>query len=462
MSDNMDDPDLDGVANYEYDDNFEKDLDWLINDAEANADLQKNGEEFNGESSEKENIPPFSLEKYNSITDSEFSKKTMEEARTTYEVNDTEDEEARRYITEKIEEANKLLQTEIIDENRQKKLKFKDNLVDLEVPPAEYHENESKDEDIVDSLSQLHFSDVIREENGGPEEPKNRKILIEKDGKFELVTLGDIENKSFLPPISNEAELQSSERKNQQPSSLGNLPNERVVGAPTGNAFGDSHFYLPQPPTQPKTRPSSAANIIKPGHRTNSQRRVQSAGLPSKNTTYCLSPEQKEIQKRMYERKMKLKKEEEERKKEEELLKRKDNEIAFKAWIQKKKEQSVEERRIQQAKHLEVMPVPDEEKDPLEAYNLWLKRKKKERVRERKIEELKRQEHVTYLQEREGSERAFKKWLKEKRNQKRTEQQLAMERSRRLLKEARRKKQIQNLLYSVSDTKSFRYVDNYT
>ncbi|OCT94739.1 coiled-coil domain-containing protein 181 [Xenopus laevis] len=455
-------------TDYDYEDDFEKDLDWLINeDAQSNADVQKEikQEENGDEHSEKENIAPIPEV---DTANPRYELTAKDEGEAEYEANDTEDEEARRYIAEKIEEANKLLETEIIDENRERKLKFKDNLVDLEVPPVEYHENgrnESGDENIVDGLSQLHLSNTAltnehRDDNGHAREQKDGKILIEKDGKFELVTLSDIESQSFLPPINNsssEKDMQKSLLNAQQPSTLGK---EGTVGQKGIDGYND--VYLPQPPSTPKARPSSAAHLMKFSHRMNSPRRVQSAGLPSRNTTFCLSPEQKELQKRTHERQMKQKKEEEEHKKEEEEQKRKENEIAFKVWIHKKKDQFAEERRIQQAKLLEVMSVTEEERDPQKAFNLWLKRKHKERLREQKIDDLKKQEAIAYLQERGEGEKAFKRWLKEKRIQKRTEQQAALERSRRLLLDARRKKQIQTLLYSISDSRSFRYVDNYT
>ncbi|KAM4796894.1 coiled-coil domain-containing protein 181 isoform 2-T2 [Rhinophrynus dorsalis] len=450
----------------EYEDDFEKDLDWLINeDMIANADAQnRNGEEdFNevnkqdtkliNEENGSENVQ----NEINVLDDavSDLSLTPVLETVPECEENDVDDEEAKRYIAEKIEEANKLLEKETIDEKRERKLKFKDNLIDLEVPPLEYSENDinesSGEDDIVDGLKQLQFSDIPQKkndplyENGGTEEEhKDGKILVEKDGKFELVTLRDIESHSFLPPIpNNEKEQLRSTSK-----------------SPQGVVNGSNDVYLPQPPNKPKVRPSSATNI-KSLHRIKSPRRVQSASLPSRNT-FCLSSEQKEQRKRMQERQEKLKKEEEERRKKEEEEKRRENEIAFKAWLQKKRSQLEEEKRIQQAKQMEHINITDEERNPKEAYNLWLKRKYKERVREKKIEELKKQESFVYLHEREDSEKAFKQWLREKRIQKRAENLAAKERSRRLIAEARRKKQIQNLLYNISDSKPLRYVDNYT
>ncbi|KAM4700414.1 coiled-coil domain-containing protein 181 [Discoglossus pictus] len=467
----------------EYEDDFEKDLDWLINedeDKENNSDAIANEQNYD-KLEERKDIREDAKEMVNEENGRE-SPKTESLLHVLIESNSNEssslesvpeflgieidDEEAKRYITEKIEEANKQLELETVNENRERKLKFKDNLVDLEVPPLEFSEtekNESSEEDVVDSLSQLQVSEsppqekMHLDENGIPkEEHKDGKILVERDGKFELVNIRDIENQGFLPPINGS----KNENESSKMSGKSFPSNEEASGSHQKvNSF--SNGYLPQPPGQPPIRPSSAA-LINSLSRIKSPRRVQSAGLPPRHTTYSLSPEQKELQKRHQQRQEKLKKEEEERRKEEEEEKRRENEIAFKAWLQKKKSQHGEEKRIQQAKEIEKATSGDEDRDPSEAYTLWLKRKHKERLRERRIEQLRKQEADTYLHETHEGERAFKQWLRRKRIEKHTEQQLAKERSRRLLIEARRTKQLQNLLYSISDSKTFHYLDHYS
>ncbi|XP_053313473.1 coiled-coil domain-containing protein 181 [Spea bombifrons] len=468
----------DSVEAQEYEDDFEKDLDWLINeDNEADGDAQNQNDEeqandLRSDTNElvnKENGSDnsYSGDKSPSSDDAhgepnEISNHLLENL-TEYEENDIDDEEAKRYIAEKIEEANKQLEKETIDEKRERKLKFKDNLVDLEVPPLEYAEtdrNESCDEDVVDSLSRLHFSDVSQKENHHIEsrdtekEKKNQKFLVEKDGKFELLNLSDMESQHFLPPINNEREHSKS-----PPSTMFGTSERDILNQNDNSA--DEIFY-PKPPSQPKARPSSAANTVNSAHKVKSPRRVQSASLPPRNTTYSLSPEQKQLQKRIQERQEKLKKEEEERRKAEEENKKKENEIAFKSWLLKKKDHLLEERRIQQAKQLENTNTPDEDRDPGEAYRLWLRKKHKDHLKEKKMDELKKLEAAMYIHERDECERAFAEWLRRKRMQKRAEHQAAKERSRRLLIEARRIKHMHNLLYNISDSKTFRYVDSYS
>ncbi|XP_053560608.1 coiled-coil domain-containing protein 181 [Bombina bombina] len=464
-------------GNAEYEDDFEKDLDWLINeDTESGTEEQNSnkneelndfkedtvnltGEENGGEKTEIDHLHS------ESSTDSMHLLKTVTE----YGENDLDDEEAKRYIAEKIEEANKLLEMETVDESRQRKLKFKDNLVDMEIPPMEYSENtknESGDEDVVDSISHLHVSNISEQENdhlddnaSSEGDQKNGKVLVERDGKFELVNICDIENQHFLPPIK------SSDNGIETSNTLGK--SSQSFEEPLGLYQKDNVFsgvYVPQPPNQPKTRPNSSINFRKPTSKIKSTRRVQSAGSTSKNTTFTLSAEQKDLLKKLQQKQEKLRKEEEERKKQEEEQKKIENEIAFKAWLHKKKGQQTEEKKIQQAKELEKLETTnsdDEDRDPKEAFNLWLQKKEKERLREKRVEEQKRQEVNAYLPKRQETEKAFKQWLRRKRSEKYAEEQAAKERSRQLLIEARRTKQIQNLLYSISDSKTF-YLGHYS
>ncbi|XP_063300346.1 coiled-coil domain-containing protein 181 isoform X2 [Pelobates fuscus] len=458
------------AGSQEYEDDFEKDLDWLINEDNENGAGPQNhtGEEhiddlkLNTNRLEKENKENnHSYSETESPSDGVYSEANSLETMIEGEDNFIDDEEAKRYIAEKIEQANKQLENETVDENRERKLKFKDNLVDLEVPPLEYVESERSEEDVVDSLSQLHVSEVPSKENehqlengSSEEEHKEGKILVEKDGKFELVNLQDIESSHFLPPINNEKDPSKHQVRLQQSDMFGTSPCEK--GFIKQKASNNIEGFYPKPPSQPKGRPGSAAYTVNSVQK--STRRVQSATLPSRNTTFSLSPEQKQLQKRIQEKQERLKKEEVERQKEMEENKRKENEIAFKAWLQKKRGQLFEERRIQQAKVLEKMNVTDEERDPEEAFNRWLKKKHQEHLKERKIEDLKKQEAAFYLNDRGDCERAFTTWLRQKRIQKRIEHQEAKERSRRLLVEARRAKQMHNLLYNISETNSFRYM----
>ncbi|XP_053900321.1 coiled-coil domain-containing protein 181 isoform X3 [Malaclemys terrapin pileata] len=518
MSDKKDTNDLreagDSTESAEYEDDFEKDLEWFINEekgeedddpgeTENEEDVEANTDEDNEERKEgvdqlpqpdadlKESPPneekPVSISEvkpldHTSDTDSESS---IQESKleNQQELDEEDDEEIKRYILEKIEEANKLLENqEPLDENRERKLKFKDKLVDLEVPPLEDTEacknDPESEEDFSSRLSQLHISNdpglqsMSFSLNGGKdEEHKDGKILVEKDGKFELLSLRDIESHGFLPPISvsfTDIEAQPISPKFSHAVIFGtpSLTKEEPLVQPGVNAFfpiGEEFVCFPKPPPNPKYRPNSAINIARSVEMGRTPRRVQSANVPLRSSTYGLSPKQKEMQKQMQQRKEKLRKEEAAQKKQQEEEKKRENDMVFRAWLQKKKEQVQEEKRIQRAKELEGSNSRQENRDPEEAFRLWLKKKHQDQMKEKQMEILRRQEECLYFLPRtEERDRAFKQWLKRKREEKRAEELAAKERSRQLRLEARRAKQIQNILCTISEPKSFRFTDHYS
>ncbi|XP_051003698.1 coiled-coil domain-containing protein 181 isoform X2 [Acomys russatus] len=387
-----------------------------------------------------------------------------------------EDEEVRRYIMEKIIEANMLLQNqEPTSDRRERKLKFKDNLVDLEVPPIEDSDTSKafseSENNMSGKLSELCISGELGQENvflpvtDGSCEENDRKILVERDGKFELMSLQDIENQGVLPLINstNGIENETPQLLLRSPDpSVGDVKKEETETKahvlPLSSA-GEPLAQVPEPPPSPKTRPSSAANpnLNKKIRRANF--RTQSAVVSSVTSTYCLSPRQKELQKQLERKREKLKREEEQRKIEEEIEKKRENEMVFKAWLQKKREQVLEMRRVQRAKQIEDLSSRQVNRDPQQAFRLWLKKKHEEQMKERKTEELRKQEEcLFFLRGTEGRERAFKQWLRRKQIEKIAEQQAVKERSRQLRLEARRSKQLQSNLYNMPD---FRFTDHY-
>ncbi|XP_030890819.1 coiled-coil domain-containing protein 181 isoform X1 [Leptonychotes weddellii] len=502
--------DMDSKESGEYEDDFEKDLEWLINEKEKsgasiiemacgneennNQELKDNETEIehtkqhsDPDKSSKDELSPRrndfisvpSIQPLDPVSDSDSENSSQEsKVESQRDLEEEEDEEVRRYIMEKIIQANKILQNqEPVNDNRERKLKFKDKLVDLEVPPLEdtdthknYFENESS---MSGKLSQLCISNEFGQENvllsltdGNCEENKDRKILVEKDGKFELLNLQDIESQGFLPPIN----ANSTENEPHQLSPRSS--NSNVNGAKKEEPIGKIHAiayssteeplaYIPQPPPNPKTRPSSAVNSDRSKGNRKANHRTQSANISAVTSTYSLSPRQKELQKRLEQKREKLKREEEQQKIEEEKEKKKENDMVFKAWLQKKREQVLEMRRIQRAKQIEDMNSRQENRDPQQAFRLWLKKKHEEQLKERKTEELRKQEEcLFFLKGTEGRERAFKQWLRRKRIEKLVEQEAARERTRQLRLEAKHSKQLQSHLY-MSEAKSFRFTDHY-
>ncbi|XP_075396586.1 coiled-coil domain-containing protein 181 [Tenrec ecaudatus] len=500
--------DIDSKECGEYEDDFEKDLEWLINEKEKKSDsiyemasekeemmsqeLKENAaemectkqlsdsEEFlNDEVSSRRNdfISVPRIQPLDPMSDSD-SENSFQEPRTESQkdLEEEEDEEVRLYIMEKIIQANKLLQNqEPVNDKRERKLKFKDKLVDLEVPPLEdtdtYKKRFENESSMSGKLSQLCISSEIIQENvllsfddEACEDNKNRKILIERDGKFELVNLQDIESQGFFPPINNA----DNEPQQVSPRSPNSPVNGVMKEEPTAKIHAVAHSstgemlaYVPQPPTNPKTRPNSAVNPERRKGRGKPNYLTHAASISPVTSTYCLSPRQKELQRQLEQKRERLKREEEQRKIEEEKEKKKENDMVFKAWLQKKRGQVLEMRRIQRAKEIEDMNSRQGNRDPHQAFRSWLKKKHEEQMKERKTEALRKQEEcLFFLKGAEGRERAFQQWLRRKRIEKLAEQQAVKERSRQLRLEAKRSKQLQNQLYTMSEAKAFRFTDH--
>ncbi|XP_059268388.1 coiled-coil domain-containing protein 181 isoform X6 [Mustela nigripes] len=350
--------DTDSKESGEYEDDFEKDLEWLINEKEKsgtsiiemacgneeniNQELKANETEIehteqhsDPDKSSKDELSPRrndfisvpSIQPLDPISDSD-SENSFQESRveSQRDLEEEEDEEVRRYIMEKIMQANKILQNqEPVNDRRERKLKFKDKLVDLEVPPLEdtdthknYFENESS---MSGKLSQLCISNEFGQENvllsltdGNGEENKDRKILVERDGKFELLNLQDIESQGFLPPIhahGTENEPHQLSPRSSNSSVNGAKMEESIarIHAVAHSAAEEPLAYIPQPPPNPKTRPSSAVNSDRSKGNGKSNHRTQSANVSPVTSTYGLSPRQKELQKRLELKREKLKRE---------------------------------------------------------------------------------------------------------------------------------------------------------
>ncbi|XP_032888905.1 coiled-coil domain-containing protein 181 isoform X3 [Amblyraja radiata] len=470
----------------EYEDDFEKDLDWLINEETKNSDEDpedyeddenieakidkelgdeeeeakesKDDEKNSGSEIEKSNNKGFhnnmknangeeirttisSAPKSDTCSESLFQELKQEDQQ-----DEEQSEEVKRYIMEKIEQANKELKDEDpVNQNRERRLKFKDNLVDLEVPPVEFTEidrdngeitgpmcikyisnNVQKDNDkevtdqksgkcisndaqkdndgeVTDQMSQMHISNDAQkvddtERQWDDDKNKDKEVLMEKDGKFELLSLQDFENQGLLPQIS----VAFSENEWEQPNNL------------KGKNLSSSQNNLSPSPTE-------VLNTLKLQLEQNDRvtsppktlpRRTQSAVVSPKQSAHLIIAEHKEIN-----------------------------------WkTQQKKEQ----------------PKAKDFRDPNDAFNLWLKKKREQQFKEQQIETMRKreQDYNSRLHSREDSEKAFKQWLKRKKAEKRAEQLAAKERCKKFLLEARKVKRMQTLLCTLNESKSFQF-DNY-
>ncbi|KAJ3599911.1 hypothetical protein NHX12_033865 [Muraenolepis orangiensis] len=519
-----------------YEDDFEKDLDWLITedsrsedqdpdseDIEAKIDkeleeLEKEGTTKEEKKRRKANVQaaddgkaeeeerwPSPMEPL--VYDSDRSDLSPAGGRWAWPASaDEQTDEEKKYILDKIQQANlELRDQEAPDATRHRRLHFKETLVDLVVPPLEYQQNHKQPQtdgrggvegvpatvggkttdrgaegEVSGRLSELNISprkdsavgegssraagwsvsDSLELGKVGGEGSREGRVLVEKDGKFDLVSLKEVESHGLLPPLAKHSRDNVRSSPHLQEVSPG-LNKTRTFPRPLSHQ-GLERLRAPRPPSQPRNRPSSASHSLRGTQKQGAKRRVQSAtGSPSQ-ATYTLSPQHKDMLQKIQERRGRLAREAEQRKQEEEEQKRQENEVAFRAWLKRKREQLREERRVHRAQEMERQNSTRDTGDGEEAFRFWLRRKQEQQHKERELEEMKKMEEESgyVLHNREECEQAFKEWLKQKQVEKRAEQQAARQLSRRLVVEERRARRMQDLLCSVNEAKPFRFAEH--
>ncbi|XP_027883290.1 coiled-coil domain-containing protein 181 isoform X3 [Xiphophorus couchianus] len=398
----------------DYEDDFEKDLDWLIGeegqseqgsdygdiDAEIDKELEKEetpGEGIGNEDRDKkpdhvedhEERWPSPMEPLGYDTDKESTSLPAESPSEMYEQTDEE----QMYILGKIEQANKELQEqETPDMTRQRRLHFKDTLVDLVVPPLLPDSNSDDTDEEKESALIVGAACVVS--------GVLSNLIIDSSGQV------SIKDRAMVSDAESEVSRKRSELY-------------------TSDTEGE----------------------------VSSEERAKVTDADS---------EQKELLQKMNERKERLAREAEQRKREEEELKKQENEQAFKSWLIRKREQIFEERKIHRAKEIERMNAKRDVYDPEEAYRSWLKKKKEQVQRERQVLELRKHEEECncLMHSRQECDHAFNLWLKRKQDEKRAQQLLALEQSRRLGLEVRRSRRMTELICSVSKNRPFQFTDD--
>lgn len=217
------------------------------------------------------------------------------DAESKHEHDDEDLEEEKKSIHKKIEQANKQLQDqEAPDETRRRRLHFKDTLVDLVVPASDLEDSPA---DVSGHMLKLKIS--TQEESNRPDKhregAREGRVLVEKDGKFDLVSLKEMESPGLLPPLP-ETQHEQGKSPSSSPKPLSS----------SGSSASSEPRYAPRPPTRPRARPNSASNMQRMVFRHGSKRRVQSASGVSPHATFFLSPQQKDVLNKQQERREKI------------------------------------------------------------------------------------------------------------------------------------------------------------
>ncbi|XP_042584898.1 coiled-coil domain-containing protein 181 [Cyprinus carpio] len=471
----------------EYEDDFEKDLDWLISEESKSEEQDPDDDEIEAQIDKEleEDVHKHKAEMADEEADErwptpmeplegELDPDRDDLVTSPHLQNDEDLDEEKKYILDKIQEANKQLQDQDApDHGRRRRLQFKDTLVDLVVPAQEFDAQESngasyrdleEEQEVSGQMQRLKISPKEESRIGEHEDEHNAgakegRVLVEKDGKFDLVSLKEVESQGLLPPLPVADIQRASSRQSESGLHLGKSP----VSSPRQNSSspfppGTETLYIPKPPPKHRNRPSSARPSQRGAWVHGNKRRVQSANGAPSHATFTLSPQQKELLAKLQQRRERQEKEDGMRKRGVE-----ENEIAFRSWLMRKREQLLDERRVQKAQEMERLNFRRDCGDPEEAFKNWLQKKQEQQFKDKQIEEMKRLEKESgfCLHSREESEKAFRQWLKRKRTEKRAEQQAARERSRRLMLEECRARRMHDLHCTVNEIKPFRFSDPY-
>ncbi|XP_064617618.1 LOW QUALITY PROTEIN: coiled-coil domain-containing protein 181-like [Liolophura sinensis] len=327
------------------------------------------------------------------------------------------DEEPPEYdVKDRIKQLNADLASEPMPDEREHKVMFKEDPVDLVVPPAEWEEDPSAEEE--PSQTQLHSqtdkpsdnSQATLNNNSSSDSPQGQskhKVLIERDGKFELVSADDIRARDLgmQMQFNDVSSVQREKREEITPSST----------VQTDEPDKESSVIVsPRPPSAPRpssghpgghrgVRPASqrphSANVIEHG----------SALRISYVSPYGLTEQEKQQlqegikRKESRERNMKAKKKEEDR------LKRKENEEAFDAWLKRKQNSACKIRTNSQE-------TKREESNQRSYFREWLQVKKEQNKREKLLKQREEEERRCSQPCRSQKEcdQAFRQWLRKK------------------------------------------------
>ena len=218
-------------------------------------------------------------------------------------------------------------------EERVRTIKFKENLVDVVAPPPEYSEDEDFEPSVDNKNGQTDYLGVEKlnisdkeKESSKMEDDNSEKVLIEREGKFELVRASEVEAMGLSL-----ADIPSEDNSLQCEPNLGR--------------------HVPAPPNKP--RPNTAngnSRQAEQDQQWRSRTRSQSASSPQNRSSqsyvspYAISDEDKERQRKYYLWKRENDHQNKLKRNSDYLQKKQENQEAFEAWLNKKRQEAAQRR----------------------------------------------------------------------------------------------------------------------
>lgn len=246
------------------------------------------------------------------------------------------------------------------------------------------------------------------------------RVLIERDGKFELVDVSEIKAEYYdMLGLSAETNGHSENTTSEE------TPSELLE---------DNVEYRKD--EKPETKPRPKTTSLHDFHRRKEQKRTnrdlnrtrtQSAkALRKQNdeysyvkSVYAMTEQQLEIRRKCREAKLRRQKEGQEREREEQQRKREDADRAFQAWLYAKIEAAREARANQLDPDVDKERKEARQKDAQSAYSEWLHTKRKQDKAVREMEDRRKADEAAQyaIRDRQLCDEAFRSWLKKKKKE---------------------------------------------
>ncbi|XP_031572604.1 vicilin-like seed storage protein At2g18540 [Actinia tenebrosa] len=286
---------------------------------------------------------------------------------------------------------------------------------------------ESKGEDVEEHVNgeERKSNEEESEEKPANLEMIGDRVLIERDGKFELVDVGEIKAEYFemLGLSPGEKKAETTDESN---------------GVANGEEKRKNSPKRPEekPPSKPRPKTTNIGDYRRRKDQRSSrspERRSTSAKLSSRNddyshikSVYGMTEEQLKIKRRREEAIAKRKKEEKQREEEEMRRKREDAERAFQAWLTAKLEEARERKRQEELNKTDDSLRERKTIEAQQAYEDWLASKRQQYKVTREYEERRQSEEARQfmIRDRQLCDEAFRRWLKKKRAEAKAKEKL--------------------------------------
>ncbi|XP_063722564.1 coiled-coil domain-containing protein 181-like isoform X2 [Symsagittifera roscoffensis] len=363
--------------------------------------------------------------------------------------------ESENDIEQRIQKANQdLAKQPQPQQEREKRIKFKENLIDFEAPP----DNPPMSPDSTttqDGVAPNATSDETKEQEAGC-------VLVEKEGKFELFGENEDTSKSKTASESSIEDI------------LGLNDSKKSNSGETEHTNSRSNEFQREDKSERKSRPMSAPNSkaalrngLPPVSYQNPPPRPKSAGhdkLSRGHRSAEMIEEAKELQRqRQREESEKRRKEQDEKEQKE-----KENREAFEAWC-REKEAEAKEQRKKQREAVKKLQEQEEDKDIAEnekdkdAFEEWKRMKSEQEKKERMFMKFQKEEEAQWVATRsqKDCDKAYRRWLKQKRRQELEEKSFLLTSRASSAVLTRKSRKSAQMAQAIKLAQQFKFIDHY-